>query len=190
MAGPVVIGLNGPAGAGKSFCAEILTRRFGFKRVKFADPLKNMVRELLRTMGATSLEIERYIEGDLKEEPTHYFSGSSPRDVMQGLGEWGRSLDPDFWVTPAIVRVQGHKRSGHSVVIDDCRYENEASALLRVGASVAVVEGRRSLNVYSDHLSEKPLPPYLVTDVLDNRGNTADTYRQLRRVVRAVSEGG
>lgn len=56
-----ILVLTGEAGAGKSTIARELERLEGFARIRFAGPLKDMVRAL----GLT----EREIEGDLKEQP-------------------------------------------------------------------------------------------------------------------------
>lgn len=56
-----ILVLTGEAGAGKSTIARELERLEGFARIRFAGPLKDMVRAL----GLT----DREIEGDLKEQP-------------------------------------------------------------------------------------------------------------------------
>jgi hypothetical protein len=78
-----LIALTGYAGSGKSTLADILACEHGFTVVKFAGPLKAM----LRALGLD----EREIEGDLKEQPCQLLAGHTPRRAMQTLGtEWGR----------------------------------------------------------------------------------------------------
>ena len=87
---PGLLGIHGKAGSGKSTAAQVLIDG-GFKRVKFADPLKNM----LRAIGLT----DQHIEGDLKEVPCDMLLGQTPRHAMQTLGtEWGRGcIGGEFW---------------------------------------------------------------------------------------------
>lgn len=177
-----IVGLHGPAGSGKSYCATMFIEQ-GFRRIKFADPLKRMVRTLLEDAGVPSYSTDAYIEGDKKELPTTLLSGRSPRVVMQTLGEWGRSLHPDFWVDLALAQVNEYVTAGRSVVIDDCRYPNEAEAIIGSGGEVVLIEGRRHTVPVPKHISEEPLPEHLLTDTLNNTGNWQLAWREVGRII-------
>jgi hypothetical protein len=64
---PLII-IHGLKESGKSTAASYLIDR-GYTRVKFAGPLKNMIRVILRECGVLEDIIEDYIEGHLKEVP-------------------------------------------------------------------------------------------------------------------------
>lgn len=182
-----LIALHGPAGVGKSYCGDIFVKRFGFTRVKFADPLKNMTRNLLHSAGITDPEmIEKHIEGEYKEVPCHAFAGHSPRHVMQTLGnEWGRQLiDPDFWVFIAMLKVRSLLAKNISVVIDDCRYVNEAKTVEDLGGRVIQIMRPLSKRV-GNHVSEVPLPTAFVHGTLYN----LSPYEAEQEVSRIVREG-
>lgn len=134
----VIVALTGKAGSGKSTAAEGLARDHGFVRVRFADPLKNMLRSLYRDAGLDEAEIERRIEGDLKEVPCEVLCGRTPRQAMQWLGtEWGRNMvAPDFWTRLWTRRAKRHAR----VVVEDCRFENEAQTVRRARGLIVRVE--------------------------------------------------
>jgi adenylate kinase family enzyme len=102
----MLIGITGLAGSGKSEVARVLMEEFGFTRVKFADPLKNMLRTMLSDIGHTAEDVERYLEGDLKESVVDGI-GVTARRLMITLGtEWGRDqIAPDLWVTLWAARV-------------------------------------------------------------------------------------
>lgn len=123
---PKVIVLTGQAGSGKSTIAAQLAAQ-GYTVVKFAGPLKAM----LRALGLTDAEIE----GDLKEKPCPLLGGRTPRYAMQTLGtEWGRNLiAPDLWVAAWQHAVRGVLASGGRVVVDDCRFRNELAAAMEMG---------------------------------------------------------
>lgn len=153
---PRLVGFSGRAGSGKSLCADYLVRQ-GWARVKFADPLKNMLRAFYSTLGLSEAEIEARMEGDLKETPDDLLNGKSPRHAMQTLGqEWGRELiSPTLWVSAWAEAVASAWSKGLNVVVDDCRYPNEAAHIKKLGGRVfMVVRGNVEL-VDTSHVSER-----------------------------------
>lgn len=126
---PRLVGLIGRKGAGKDTAADLLLGQ-GYQNVKFAGALKDMIRCVLAYQGCDAATIERMIEGDLKEVPTDYLAGRTPRYAMQTLGtEWGRDLIGEhFWVAAAIARA-----GDRETVITDARFPNEVEAIENVG---------------------------------------------------------
>jgi hypothetical protein len=138
---PRVFGLYSPVmGSGKSEVAKVLMRDYGAKLVKFAAPLKDMTRVLLRHMGVHPSLIERHVEGDLKEAPIEDFmafrdrgkmlpSEQKPltaRYLMQTLGtEWRDLVNRELWTKIAYDNVASELAKGHHVVIDDMRFFHE-----------------------------------------------------------------
>lgn len=130
-----VIGFCGPIGCGKSTAARILMERYGYRRERFADPLKAM----LAALGLSPEELD----GPAKEAPAALLGGRTPRHAMQTLGtEWGRQLiDPDLWVRAWELRVGGYWRRFHApVVSDDVRFGNEVAAIRAMGGLVVRIE--------------------------------------------------
>ena len=139
-----LIAFTGPAGCGKTTAADTLCGE-GWIRVKFADPLKNMMRAFYMSCGITNVDyIEARIEGDMKEEPDPLLRGRTPRHAMQTLGtEWGREcISPDLWVSAWRHQVGAFLSRGCDVVADDCRFENEADAVRDLGGKVVQILGR------------------------------------------------
>lgn len=133
-----LIGLYSPAKkSGKSEVARILTNEFGFQVIKFAEPLKNMLRSMYRDMGATPEQIEEMIEGKLKELPIPALHNKvSSRDLQNTLGTlWGRkTIYQDVWVDITKSRIRS--LNGASVVVDDVRFPNEFAAIKELGGRV------------------------------------------------------
>lgn len=157
----MIIGLSGYAGAGKSTAAAELVR-MGYQRRKFAAPLKNMMRSLLTDQGVDVDVRERMIEGDLKEVPTAYLNGQTPRWAMQTLGtDWGRALiSESLWADAAMRDVTGH------AVFDDCRFQNEFDAIRSRGG--VIIEIRRpGVGPINNHVSEQP--PLADRTILNDR---------------------
>jgi hypothetical protein len=147
---PKLIGLTGFAGAGKSTCADILVRNYGFVKLKFASPLKDM----LRALGLSEDEIE----GDLKFQPCDKLCGHTPRHAMQTLGtEWGRNcISPSLWIRAFERQAQELLDEGMSVVCDDLRFLNEASTIRHLKGKICrVVKMAGSAGCEDTHPSEQ-----------------------------------
>ncbi|QWK78604.1 deoxynucleotide monophosphate kinase family protein [Ochrobactrum sp. BTU1] len=148
--------------------ASYLVDGHGFQLVKFAGPLKAMLRGYYRELGLTEEEIDRRLEGDLKETPDPHLSGRTPRHAMETLGtEWGRDqMAPEFWTNAAEAKIKGSRAD--LIVVDDCRFPNEAHVVRRLGGSVVQVKSARGRRKVSKHKAEKGLAPALVDHSLDN----------------------
>jgi hypothetical protein len=146
-----LIGLLGRKGSGKDTAAETLLER-GYQNVKFAGALKGMIGFVLAYQGVDELTIERMIEGDLKEVPTDYLAGQTPRYAMQTLGtEWGRDLiGMNFWVSTAMMRV-----GDTDTVITDVRFPNEVEAIETAGGSVYGITADWISPIAGEHESER-----------------------------------
>lgn len=162
-----LIALTGKAGSGKSEVASYLVDGHGFQLVKFAGPLKAMLRGYYREIGLSEEEIDRRLEGDLKETPDPYLAGRTPRHAMETLGtEWGRShMDPEFWINAAKRTIDN---ATGPVVVDDCRFGNEADAIHERGGAVVDVVSSRSRRKRSTHAAEKGVPKGKVDHVIRN----------------------
>ncbi|MGM4911401.1 deoxynucleotide monophosphate kinase [Rhizobium sp. 768_B6_N1_8] len=144
---PPVVAFTGPAGAGKSTATRYLVENHGYTLVKFAGPLKDMMR-------AIGLD-ERQIEGDLKETPCELLQGRTPRHAMQTLGtQWGRDcIGPSFWLKLWRERAVDILAQAGRVVVDDCRFPNEAQAIRKLGGDIYKIEGRGGIS--GNHESER-----------------------------------
>lgn len=150
-----LIAFTGPAGAGKTTAADILVAE-GWERIKFAAPLKEMMRSLYRFAGVPEEGIEARIEGRLKEEPDPVLLMATPRHAMQTLGtEWGRDMiRSQLWVHLWKAKVWRALGEGRDVVVDDCRFYNEGEAILDLGGLIVGVAGRDK-GLHPDHPSER-----------------------------------
>jgi len=171
-----LIALVGPAGCGKSTVAKILAQEFAYKRIKFSQPLKDM----LLALGLT----EAHTEGSLKSIPCDLLGGKTPRYAMQTLGtEWARDImGKNFWANIWRTRVQKHTRGiqGRSVVTEDCRFENEAKLVRELGGEIWVIE--RPSYSYTGHSSETEMSDIDGDLIIKNQGN----IEELKVMVRGV----
>lgn len=142
-----LIGLVGPAGAGKDSVADVLCRDHGFVRYEFARPIKAML---------AAIGVDAY-DRSIKESP-HPIFGVSPRRMAQTLGtEWGRTwVDPDIWLLLAAQFLYSHDRPDGKVVITDCRFKNEAAFIAGRGGDIWHVD-RPGVAPVERHSSEDGL---------------------------------
>lgn len=148
-----LVAFAGRKGVGKDTAARLLVDR-GYENIKFADGLKTMLRALLAFRGCPVEEIERMIEGDLKEAPSDYLNGRSPRYAMQTLGtDWGRlMMHRNFWVDVTRDRLKGVEKA----VVTDARFQNEIDMIHEEGGETVLIEGPATGSAAADeHASER-----------------------------------
>lgn len=171
---PRLVALTGAAGSGKSTATKFLVERHGYTLVKFAGPLKAMCR-------AVGLSQEQ-IEGDLKEEPCVWLQGKTPRFFMQQLGtQFGRDIiGKDFWTELWVRSVNLLLAEQRRVVVDDCRFPNEAEAIRQLGGIIIKLEGRGG--IAGHHASEAGCGQH--DAVVTNDGGIVDLYASVEQEVR------
>ena len=167
---PLIVAFIGPKQSGKSTAAELLVQEYGYKKLAFASPLKNM----LAALGLTPAQLD----GDQKEVSTPLLGGKTPRHAMQTLGtEWGRELiHPHLWEFAWRTQAQALLSAGERVVVDDCRFANEHKAIKDLESSV-VIETVRPTYVYSeDHASEQGTG--MTPDFMVMNSSSEQTFRR------------
>lgn len=168
----MLIGLAGPKRSGKSTLAAGLCESLGLAEDSWAGPIRRFVAD---TLGWTMDELEAR-----KEAPIHWLGGVTARQMMQTVGtEWGRRMvHGDLWLRSLFMRIPAE-----GAVISDCRFPNEAQAILDRGGMVIQLS-RPGTGEGDAHASELPLPPELVSVRLVNDGTPAQL---IERALAAIS---
>lgn len=138
---PKLIALSGVMGSGKTTVARYLAAEHGYTRTRFAGPFKAMLQALLLASGADASLVHDMVDGRLKEVPSDLLQGATPRHAMQTLGtEWGRDLiGPSLWTDAWRSGAEAVIAAGGRVVVDDCRFPNEAALVREMGGRVVRV---------------------------------------------------
>jgi len=125
----MIIGISGPAGAGKDTAAELLVKNHGFGRIGLADGLKRICKDVFsfsdeQLWGPSSqrnAQDKRYPRNHsfrygtctccgmvlYKEGVESSVCYLTPRYALQQLGtEWGRGCYDDLWIEEAIRTAQ------------------------------------------------------------------------------------
>jgi energy-coupling factor transporter ATP-binding protein EcfA2 len=184
-----LIALCGPAGSGKDTAAGIIHSLLHKingeqpRRYAFAEPVKDMITVLMAHVGQVSPTSPQWIEDRaLKELPIDGL-GHSYRRLAQTLGtEWGRNLDPDFWVKLMRSRIENVWFTSHGqacVLITDLRFPNEAKMVEDLGGAVWRISGR-SAAIGGGHVSEQHIHSIQCAEEIDNSGSLADLQDKLQ----------
>lgn len=181
----IVIGVAGPAGAGKDTVGDYLHANHGFQKMSFAAPLKRML---------AAAGLAEPLDRAKKEEliPGLNFSW---RHAAQTLGtQWGREqLDPNLWVKLVrreILALAEKRREETRIVLTDVRFENEAAMVRELGGQVWHLKGRRAeLGAAAGHVSEKEVLFYPHQDeLIDNRENLHVLHLQIEDLFEGLKE--
>jgi hypothetical protein len=163
-----IIGFAGRKGSGKDTAARVFEEH-GYVHLKMAGGLKCMLHAFLAYQGVQDSVVYRMLEGDLKEIPTEFLGGRSPRYAMQHLGTaWGRNLMSEtLWVDAFLNAAE----EAEMVVCSDVRFPNEVEAIKGAGGEIYRIH-RSNTTSDDDHPSE------VFVDTLEVDGtifNTAET---------------
>ena len=147
---PLLLGLAGPAGCGKSTAASLLVSHGGWVRLSFAEPL----RELLLVLHP---HWDQWRLGPGKDM-CQADGGLSPRDQLRAAGDWVKGYEPGFFANIMRRQLGANLDLGWHVVIDDVRFEGEARLVLDLGGSLVHVS-RTDVHFRRDHNSEMGVEP-------------------------------
>jgi hypothetical protein len=173
---PLLLGLAGPAGCGKSTAATLLSSN-GWGRISFADPLRAVVLALRPAWDGWHLQTGK----DLLPPD----GGLSPREMMRVIGDWVKNYDRRFFLRIALDQVLMYRRRGIHAVIDDVRFPAEADLVRFMGGAVCHVS-RPDVAFRQDHGSEMGVEPLPEDLHLHNWGGVQALGGELNYVLAAL----
>jgi hypothetical protein len=148
----MIIGLTGYARVGKDTVANILVKDFGFTRIAFADPIRDLLFEMNPLVNGVRVQ-------DMVKEV---------RRLLQNLGVGARNLfGPTFWVDQAMRKIYDPDKN---FVITDVRFINEADWLRVNGGYIWRVK-RDGVVAINTHVSEHEMANYPEDLTLINEGS-------------------
>ena len=189
-----IIALSGFARAGKDTVGNILVEEYGFKRVAFADKLREMLYQLNPVVGCEEIKSDMtWMEPLLLQQVVDEYGwdgyketiwGPEIRRLLQRLGtEAGRqTLWDSIWIDAALT---GHDPDAR-LVVTDARFINEFDAVISRGGYVWRVD-REGVGPANNHASETEAICYDKFSLhIQNNG----TLEDLRSVVKKEYESG
>lgn len=187
----VLIALGHKAQSGKDVAARYLEKRYEFRSLAFAEPLKRMVAAAFPGVTMDHLHVE-----SLKMREVPFWPNESPARMCQRIAQGVRSeYGQDFWAQIAKRRLEAEgffePRSKLRFVITDMRTPAEAEMVKAWGGHAVKIFRDRALRGDigrpEDHWTEIALDDFEGwTDVVVNNGTLAELHGQLDAVVHAL----
>lgn len=173
----MIIGLSGYAQVGKDTVANYLVEHYGYRRVAFADPIRQALYRLspkvdiadMRGVPLAPLVDGLGWEGVKVDSP-------DVRDLLQRMGtEVGRNLfGEDFWVDQALKGISKFDK----IVLTDVRFPNEYRAIKSREGVVWRVE-KLGIEPVNRHISETALDEARFDGIITNNSSKDDLYATL-----------
>lgn len=163
----MIIGLSGYARSGKDTVAELLVLNYGFKRMAFADGIREALVALnpILSDGHRLNELVDMYGWEVAK------SKDEVRRLLQVMGtEVGRKLiNEDVWVWLLFNKINTDER----IVIPDVRFPNEARMIEQQGGDVWRIN-RHNHTAVNDHISEHAMDNHMFKRVVYNDGTLDD----------------
>jgi hypothetical protein len=175
----MIIGLSGYARSGKDTVAELLCLNYGYKRVSFADPMREALLRLNPVIGHEPLA---HLVNDYGWDVAK--SKDEARRLLQVFGtEVGREMfGGNFWIDQAFKQID----PAANVVIADVRFPNEADAIKARGGQVIRVN-RKDITAVNRHVSEHAMDNYMFNHVIYNDGTLDDLADEVFMLVKELN---
>lgn len=179
-----IIGIHGFARSGKDTIADYIVDNYGFKKIAFADSL----REALLTLNPYvpiehgSFKPLKVIIEDLGWEVAK-IKYPIIRQYMQTFGSdvCRKIFDEDIWVRLALKKTDDVSRT----VFSDVRFENEVENLRKRNAILIKVT-RLGVNSVNDHESDKGLPDESFDYVVKNDSSLLSLYTNVDHLISKI----
>jgi tetrahydromethanopterin S-methyltransferase subunit G len=179
----MIIGLSGYAQVGKDTVASYLIDKYGYRRVAFADPIREALYKL-----DPKIRIDEMVGASLANAVDHMGweevkkLSSDARELLQRMGtEVGRDIfGSDFWVNQAFKNVG----SDDKVVFTDTRFLNEADHIRSYCGQVWRINklGHGPVN---GHYSETALDQYQFDWTIPNYGTKEDLHLIIDEIMKS-----
>jgi hypothetical protein len=178
----MIIGLSGYAQSGKDSTAELLCLNYGYRRIAFADTM----REALLTLNPKLDSITHV--SDLVSDYGWDMAKKNPevRRLLQVLGtDVGRKMfGENFWIDIALSGLKPEDK----VVVSDVRFPNEGNAIKALSGSLWRIN-RHNHSAVNGHASEHAMDNYMFSHVVYNDGTLDDLSDEVFMLAKELNLG-
>ncbi|MFF1417625.1 hypothetical protein [Streptomyces sp. NPDC058280] len=185
------IGIIGRARVGKDTAGQWLVANRGYRRIGFADALKEAALKLDPIVETYALHspteaVERRLSDLVQAVGWEGAKDDVPevRRILQELGMAIRAIDEEFWLRAALKTVTEANEDGVPVVITDVRFPNESDSLRRAGFHLVYID--RPGVPQLDHESEGALTAEDADFRVMNSATVDDLHAEIELVMSTV----
>jgi hypothetical protein len=183
----MIVAFTGGMGVGKSTAIKELEKMGYYVTLsKFAAPLYDMQEFIYRRVSTVF------------PKPSNF---QKDRKLLQWLGtEWGRGNKEDMWVSlwkQDVAQLQetlSKKPSLQLIVVDDCRFDNEAEAIKAMGGHIIRIVSDKTADRgvdrgISNHSSENGISQKYLLSTIENNGSIEQLRESLKRALALIDLG-
>jgi hypothetical protein len=175
----MLIGLTGYAQSGKDTVAQILVDNYGYRRIAFADPIRNLL-YATDPIVKDGYRVKSVV--DAYGWDTAKIQFPELRSLLQNLGLAVRDqFSKDFWIKQALLGID----SNQNIVVSDVRFENEADYIKTFMGSQLWRIKRLNVLAVNSHISESQLDGYPVDQIFVNNTSVDDLKVLIQTRMRA-----
>ena len=208
----MIVGMVGLIGSGKDTAADYFVHEFGFRRESFASILKDAV-SIVFGWDRTMLEGRTAQSREWREQIDPWWAQRlniphlTPRWVLQywGTDVLRKGFHDDIWIAGLENKL---RNSNDNIVISDCRFPNEISAIQNQGGKMVWVQrgplptwydyavvANKSTDMYNRELAKEYLDKHKIhasetswvgTEfdyIVDNNSSLDNLFSQLKNLV-------
>lgn len=184
----MILAFSGYARSGKDTAASVLVEEGGWKRLAFADVLRECVLALNPFVLSNDSVVPQDWDAQHLQNVINVWGWDgykkSPfsddiRRLLQRMGtEVGRNiLGENIWVDATLNKME----EGQNYVITDCRFPNEAKAVEDRGGRVMRIN-RLGVGPINDHPSETSLDDWKFFGIITNHDDEETFKQKIRRL--------
>jgi hypothetical protein len=185
---PNIIGITGKKQHGKDTMGDYLVKNYGYKRLAFADAIKEVVKN---SFGFT----EEQLNGSLKDTVDDFWK-VKPRQVFQFVGtelfrnkmsELIPEVESNIWVIIIYKKILDEwiVNPTAKFVITDLRFPNELNLINSLNGFTVRIDNPNVLsNLESNHESETNIDGLMVQSTIVNDGSIVDFYKSIDQLLR------
>lgn len=172
----MIIGLSGYARSGKDEVAKILVEKYDYKRMAFADPIREFVLKVnpILETGHRVGELVKEFGWEVAK------SKDETRRLLQATGIVARELfGQEFWIEQLLKNIEYE----NSIVIPDVRFKNEMAIIRQMEGKVFRVV-RTGVKPVNSHISEVELDDAYFEAHILNEGTLEDLDNYVTNLMR------
>jgi len=142
---PKKIGLAGKSGSGKDLIADMICRRFGYRKIAVADNIRNECASFLEDAleiiaKPQKMDLPQSFDLVIEAFMTAVYTKPTTPEMRVLLQWWGteyrRSQDPNYWIRLLDFKLDNDDK----IVISDVRLPDEVTSVRKAGGEVWYVE--------------------------------------------------